>query len=222
MIFLIRGLVVSLGVFFLLYASCSILLAAAWQMGLKRKLSNSAPNLLFALRVLPLVVAFAFVVFFTIPSFLSLEPHSANEATSWFANALACGGEVVLIVGFANAFLAWWKASRFVSAMTATSAPFDTSAGVPAFRTSGRSPALIVAGVHRPALLVSERALEVLEPPEMRAAIEHELAHVRSRDNLKKLLLHTCAFPFLYVIDRAWLQAAEIAADDSAAVNQRS
>jgi len=69
---------------------------------------------------------------------------------------------------------------------------------------------------------VSERALEVLEEPEMRAAIEHELAHVRSRDNLKKLFLHTCAFPFLYTIDRAWLQAAEIAADDHAARSEKS
>ena len=93
---------------------------------------------------------------------------------------------------------------------------------MPAYRTSGRGPALIVAGVHRPALLVSERALEVLEKAEMRAAIEHELAHVRSYDNLKKLLLHICAVPFLYAVDRAWLQAAEIAADDRAAGNEKS
>jgi Zn-dependent protease with chaperone function len=222
MMFLIRGLVVSLGIFFLIYATASVLLAALWRMGLNKKLNNCGPNLLFALRMLPLVIACTFVCFFTIPSFLFLEPKSANEATGWFASALACGGEVVLIIGSCNAFLAWWKASRFVSAVTATSEPLDASADVPVFKTSGRSPALIVAGVHRPALLVSERALEVLEEPEMRAAIDHELAHVRSRDNLKKLLLHTCAFPFLYSVDRAWLQAAEIAADDRAALNEKS
>ena len=44
MIFLIRGLVVSLGVFFLLYASCSITLASLWRMGLNKKLSDSAPE----------------------------------------------------------------------------------------------------------------------------------------------------------------------------------
>src|SRR3954466_11840 len=179
MMFFIRGLVVSLGVFFLIYASSSFLVAVLWRMGLKRKLNNVAPNLLFALRMLPLVLASTFVSFFTIPSFLFLEPKSANEATGWFASALACGGEVVLIVGSCNALLAWWKASRFVSAVTAASAPFDSSAAVPVFKTAGRTPALLVAGVHRPALLVSERALEVLEEPELRAAIDHELAHVR-------------------------------------------
>jgi Zn-dependent protease with chaperone function len=42
------------------------------------------------------------------------------------------------------------------------------------------------------------------------------LAHVRRRDNLKKLLLRLVVFPGMAALEVAWLQATEIAADDAA------
>ena len=42
------------------------------------------------------------------------------------------------------------------------------------------------------------------------------MAHVRRRDNLKKLLLRFVAFPGMTDLEVAWLEATEMAADDAA------
>jgi Zn-dependent protease with chaperone function len=95
-------------------------------------------------------------------------------------------------------------------------------ATVPSFQTSGTAPLLAVAGLGRPKLLVSDAAARMLDAAELEVAIRHELAHVRHRDNLKKLVLRFCAFPSLPTLERAWLQAAEMDADDEAVRDERS
>jgi beta-lactamase regulating signal transducer with metallopeptidase domain len=48
--------------------------------------------------------------------------------------------------------------------------------------------------------------------------VEHERAHVASRDNLKRLVLRGCPrLPFSSLLDTAWSMAAEEAADARAA-----
>jgi Zn-dependent protease with chaperone function len=56
----------------------------------------------------------------------------------------------------------------------------------------------------------------ILTPKELQTALQHELAHVRRRDNLKKLLLRLVAFPGMSGLETAWLEATEMAADDAA------
>jgi Zn-dependent protease with chaperone function len=56
----------------------------------------------------------------------------------------------------------------------------------------------------------------VLNQNELQSALRHEMAHVRRRDNLKKLLLRFVVFPGMAALEVAWLQATEIAADDAA------
>jgi hypothetical protein len=51
--------------------------------------------------------------------------------------------------------------------------------------------------------------------------VRHELCHKRSRDNLKKLLLHGIPFPGMASLERAWLEMAEFAADAEAVSNPR-
>ncbi len=63
---------------------------------------------------------------------------------------------------------------------------------------------------------MSDAAQAVLNTSELRSALRHELAHVRRRDNLKKLLLRLVVFPGMAALEVAWLQATEIAADDAA------
>jgi Zn-dependent protease with chaperone function len=53
----------------------------------------------------------------------------------------------------------------------------------------------------------------------LRAAVQHEIGHVRSRDNLKKLILHAAPFPGMTSLERAWQEAAEFAADEAAVSN---
>jgi beta-lactamase regulating signal transducer with metallopeptidase domain len=52
-------------------------------------------------------------------------------------------------------------------------------------------------------------------------ALNHELEHMKSRDNLKRLILVFCPFPGMAKLESAWSQAAELAADDAAVSDQR-
>jgi Zn-dependent protease with chaperone function len=65
-------------------------------------------------------------------------------------------------------------------------------------------------------VLISDAAEFILNSNELQSALRHELAHVRRRDNLKKLLLHFTAFPDIGGLESAWLQATEMAADEAA------
>ena len=218
MMYLLRWAVVSFGVFFLLYAGLSFVLVVCWRI-VRNRLGTTA---LFTLRVLPLVFAAAIVLLVALPSFLYLEPHSGEETLGLAGILTALGGGAIVLIGLISAALAWRRASRFLALCAAHSRQLKTDVGVPAFEVSGPAPALLVGGVCRPRLLVSGRAAELLNQREMDVAIRHELAHIRRRDNLKKLVLHFCVFPFLAALDREWLMAAEIAADDFAVNDEQA
>ena len=82
-------------------------------------------------------------------------------------------------------------------------------------------PAMIVAGILRPRILVSRAAELELTAGELEAALNHELAHVRLADNFKKLLMRFVAFPGMRGLEAAWLETIELAADDTAVVTTR-
>jgi len=76
---------------------------------------------------------------------------------------------------------------------------------------------LIIVGVLRPRIFVSESTVALLSPEELRMALKHEHEHLKSRDNLKRLILTFCPFPGMTRLEKAWSQATELAADDSLA-----
>ena len=71
-------------------------------------------------------------------------------------------------------------------------------------------------GVRKPKVLVSESTVSLLTHDELQVALQHELAHIRSRDNLKKLVFRFCPFPGMSKLESAWSQAAELVADEAA------
>jgi Zn-dependent protease with chaperone function len=75
---------------------------------------------------------------------------------------------------------------------------------------------MTVAGVCAPKVFVSEAAVAMLNPPELRAALRHEIAHALRYDNLKKLLFRLSAFPAMAELEHAWSEETEMAADDAA------
>jgi beta-lactamase regulating signal transducer with metallopeptidase domain len=81
---------------------------------------------------------------------------------------------------------------------------------------------LLVAGICRPKLLISEQAVRLLDEGETQVAIRHELAHVSFHDNFKKLTLRAAKFPFLSGLEQSWMHAAEVAADDAAVTDESS
>lgn len=217
--FLARGVAVSLADFVLLYTLLCLLVLGSWRM-LRRlapgALARCSANLLFGLRILPLAGAALLTLVFVIPSFLLLEPRSADEAIGIAPTALGFCCLGLFVLGVFRAVSAQAKVSRAMSEWLSGAKEMQGPVAVPVFQTRKGAPPLTVAGVRFPRVLVSEAAVAVLETREFSTALEHELAHVRNHDNLKKLLLQFSPFPGMGDLQQAWLQAAEMEADDAA------
>jgi beta-lactamase regulating signal transducer with metallopeptidase domain len=225
--FALRGIAVSLAFFVLLYCALSSLVAVAWRI-LKRlhTRESSAASALFALRVLPLAASVVVTFVFVVPSFQLLEPRSMDidEGMGTMPAALGMCALVLIVYGLFRVISAQAKSARLVARWLDEAHPLDIHAGAPvrfsaptlAFRSRRAAPPLLLIGVGKPRVLVSASTIALLGNDELRVALKHEFAHVQSRDNLKKLIFRFCPFPGMAVLESAWSQAAELAADDAA------
>jgi beta-lactamase regulating signal transducer with metallopeptidase domain len=217
--FALRGIAVSFSVFLLVYCGLSLAVGCVWRqvwLYSRRCPVRRSADLLFALRMFPLVAATAVTAAFTVPSFLLLEPRSIDEPLGGIPLALGIGGFLLMGFGVVNAALAVMRASRRIATWLDEAKLVDASGAVPVLRIARVGPALTAAGILRPKVLVSGAAEFVLTQKEFDTALRHELAHVRRRDNLKKLALRLVAFPGMAGLENAWLDATEMAADDAA------
>jgi Zn-dependent protease with chaperone function len=176
-------------------------------------------DLLFGLRIMPLALSALVTLVFTVPSFLLLEPHSIDEPIGAIPLALNGCGVLLFVVGMFKATVAQVRTLNIVAEWLNEATALTSSIAVPLLRTRRIIPALTATGILKPKVLMSEAAVAVLTEPELRGALGHEVAHVRRRDNLKKLLLRFCAFPGMAGLEKAWSELAEIAADDAAVSN---
>lgn len=217
--FATRGLAVSFSVFVMVYCALSLAVCFSWRRvriyGQKHPVRRIA-DLLFALRMFPLVTAAVITAAFTVPSFLLLEPRAIDEPLGGVPLVLGLCGAVFGIFGLVNAGLALHRASRTISRWTSDAQPVRSCSPVPVLRIGRRFPAMTAAGIVRPRVLLSSAAEFVLNGNELQTALNHEVAHVRRRDNLKKLMLRFVAFPGMSGLESAWLEATEMAADDAA------
>ena len=222
--FIARGAGISLALFLLLYVPASLVISRGWPQLLRvfaPRTARGSASLLFALRLLPLVLASVFTLVFTLPSFLLLEPRSTNETVGTAPLMLGLGCVALLAAGMVQAASAQMRASRALMKWLDGSTALDSGAAVPVFRTVNDAPSLTVAGVRAPKVLVSEAAIAALTPPELRLALRHEMAHAQSCDNLKKLMFRFSAFPGTAGLERAWAEQSELAADDAAVSSVR-
>src|SRR5579872_119587 len=220
--FAARGLAVSFSVFVMVYCALSLAVCLVWRavwLRSQRHPVRRIADLLFALRMLPLVAAAVITAAFTVPSFLLLEPRSIDEPMSGIPLALGISGAMLGIFGVVNASLALRRASRTIATWTTSAHPVDSGSPVPVLRISQVVPAMTAAGIVRPKVLLSAAAESMLTANELQTALNHEIAHMRRRDNLKKLLLRFVAFPGMSGLEAAWLEATEMAADDAAVSN---
>jgi len=210
MMYWARFAIVCASVFILLYAALSLVLACVWNRLKNKNLIQSADGL-FALRVSPAVTAFIVLALIVVPSFWVLEPPATDEWIGFWAALLTFACLAWLASRSVNLYRAWrHTASIFRNASLWDSA--DSS--LPIYEVRGAGANLFIAGILKPRLLVSRRTMELLDAEELQAAIRHELAHAGAADNLKQIVVRFCGFPLLGPLDRAWLRAAEIAADD--------
>ncbi len=217
--FAARGLAVASSVFFLVYVVLSLAVCYVWGgvSALGGKISaRRRADLLFAFRIFPFAAAAAVTAALTVPSFLLLEPRKIREPLAALPLVLAVCGIGLAGFGAANAIAALLRAGGMISRWMNHAKTIESQLSIPVLRIEPTAPALTVAGIFRPRVLLSGAAQFSLNDNELRTALRHEVAHVRRRDNLKKLLLRFLAFPGMKSMETAWLESTEMAADDDA------
>jgi hypothetical protein len=217
--FAARGIAVSFSMFFLLYGGLSVAVGTLWArvwLHSERYPARHCADLLFAIRMLPLAISLAVTLALTVPSFVLLEPHAIREPVGDIPVVLGLCGLVLVLLGILNVTAAVWAASRTIATWVGDGLLVKGGSSVPVLRISRVVPALTAAGIFRPVVLISHTVESVLNQNELQSALRHEMAHVRRRDNLKKLLLRFVVFPGMAALEVAWLQATEMAADDAA------
>jgi beta-lactamase regulating signal transducer with metallopeptidase domain len=223
MMFALRGIAISFSVFFILYSALSFAVCITWR-SLARYLcrfpASRYADSLFFLRMLPIVSSVGVTVVFAVPSFLRFEPRSVKESIGIVGVLGACG-VAVLLAAIWSSTMALVKTSRTVTRWSNHASvlgrhALNTGQIVPVLRTSMVAPPLTVAGIIRPRIWLSGLAERMLTPRELHAALQHELIHVRRRDNLRKLILKFAPFPGMAQLESEWHEATEMATDDAA------
>ena len=217
--FAARGIAVSLSVFVIVYSVLSLALACVWRRAAlcaQRLSVRRAADMLFAMRMFPVITAAVMTAGFTVPSFLLLEPRATDESMGTVSLALCACGVVLGLMGIINAAIVLRRASRVVAEWTRGARLDKSLNSVPVLTISPVSPAMSATGILRPKILLSGVAELRLTSSELQAALNHELAHVRHADNLKKLLMRFVGFPGMSGLEAAWLETTEMAADDAA------
>jgi Zn-dependent protease with chaperone function len=218
--FAMRGVAVSLTFFVLIYCFLSALVAASWRwLKFPSAAEQSVADLLFVLRVLPLFASIVITAAFVVPSFQILEPRSIDEGMGTLPIALGVAALLLIAYGSYRGITAQTRTSRIVARWLEGARPLETCAEAITFRSRRETPPLTLVGMRKPRVLVSDSTVELLSRDELRVALKHELAHIRSCDNLKKLVFRFSPFPGLTKLEAAWSQAAELAADDAAVSN---
>jgi Zn-dependent protease with chaperone function len=220
--FVLREIAVSLTFFVLIYCLLSALVAVAWRpLKLLHVAQQSVAALLFGLRILPLLASLVVTLALVVPSFQVLEPRSANESMGATPFALGVCALLLIAYGCFRVITAQIRSTRVVTRWLEGARPLKTNAdSTLIFQSRREAPPLTLVGVHKPRVLVSESTVALLSDDELHIALRHELQHMKSRDNLKKLIFRFCPFPGMAKLESAWLQAAELAADDAAVSNQ--
>ena len=219
MTFAARGLLVSLAFFAVLYCSLSALIAMGWRVAAwARRGKRLAPSagVFFALRIFSFAISSVVTVFFTFPSFWLMERPSLDEDAGTFVLA-ACA----LVIVAAGVFRLLRDRSRTASAVEKWLLRPDGAAAKQVLSAGKGAPALMLTGVLRPRVMISDAAASVLSEDELQVAIRHELGHRRSWDNMKRVLISATPFPGMRGIETAWREAAELAADDAAVENRQ-
>ena len=222
--FALREIAVSLTFFVLVYCLLSAVVAVAWRaMKRVRASEKSVAALLFGLRVLPLTASVIITFVLVVPSFQLLEPRSIDEGMGRMPLTLGVCALLMIAAGCFRVITAQRKTSRVVARWLEGAHPLAGEAvahtSAMTYCSGGSAPPLTLIGVRKPCVLVSASTVALLNHDELQIALKHEIAHMQSRDNLKKLFFRFCPFPGMAKLASAWSEAAELAADDSAVEN---
>lgn len=220
--FTLLKITVSLDSFLLLYWLFSLLVEAVWRPVRPLHVAQrSIATILFGMRIFPLAASLIITFTLVLPSF-QLEPLPVRERLGMLPLALGVGALLMIVVGVFRVIAAQLRTTRAVNYWLEGAQPIEGNAGsAVAFQSQRESPPLLIVGILHPKILVSQSTVGLLTPDELHIALKHEHEHMKSRDNLKRLILTFCPFPGMGRLERAWAQASELAADDAAVSNER-
>jgi beta-lactamase regulating signal transducer with metallopeptidase domain len=189
----------------------------------RRLSAHARATILFIMRVGPPAVALAFVVALLIPSYLLYEPYATGEVVSKKLAVLALASLIGVAFALWRGLKSWLATRKLLREWLEEAERIQVDGtDIPAFRIKHAFPVIAVVGSLRPRLFVASHVLDSLSEEEMLASIAHEYGHLAARDNLKRVLMRACRdmltmVPGGHLIDRAWAENAEAAADESAA-----
>jgi len=216
--------IVCLAIFLMATAVGTVAANGVAKVTVHRKCQNDTQyfaELLFCLRLFPVVMAVAVTFGFALPSFLLLEPKPTIERPEPGLLLLAFCAAVAIAVFVERAIHLFLTTKRIVGEWSRAAKPLHVAGlSVPIYIIERPESLIAAAGFFRPKIFLGRAAFASLADHELRAAIAHESAHVRSLDNLKRFLLHVTRLPkyfrSLALVETNWLQASELAADQGA------
>lgn len=225
----VLALLISLAVWFLVISTTSLLslplrrIFFGKNVVTSRRIEQSPAslaNILFLLRTLPFFLALILAMGIALPAFLENEPHSTGETVSAKLWLLAFAGALLLAAMMARGARVLWATARVEKRWLAKSQNQLKIAGIEArlYCVESESPLLAVTGILRPKIFVAHRVLRLLSPGELRAAVAHEMDHIRRLDNMRQFLLKITRPPLWLAgaQDSSWTLASECAADEGA------
>lgn len=224
--FELLGLALLLATLLTFNSLASLVMAGLWRVAGRATNSWTAVSrarLLFSLRTLPALLAFLSVALLLIPSYIVYEPRHTTETVSLKLGLLAflsaTGMAVSIYRGIAtNRATAKLTSDWLRQGKSVQIAGID----IEAYQIEHTFPLIAIVGFLRPKLFIASQVLELLTPEEISAAVAHENGHLAARDNLKRGLLQACRDALLIIpsgrlLDKAWSEASEEAADENAA-----
>lgn len=217
------GLILTLGSLaagYLLLRGASDLAALRWwRRGLAACLAGRADES-FWMAAGPWVAAVAGAFGVVLPAFLLFEPIATRETPGWLLRAAAVYGAWLIAQSAWRATRATTRSFRAVAAWRRRSERIAVAGAAPrAFAVEAAAPIVAVGGLFRPNLYIDRRVLEACTAGELASIVAHERAHVRRRDNLKRLAFAACpaaGTPRCHSRLARWIAAAERAADEQA------
>ncbi len=207
-------------------SAASLIIAGLWR-GLGKFTDSwsaaARARLLFFLRTLPAFIAFLFVSFLLVPSYLAYEPRHTAENVSLKLGLLALLSATGIGVSIYRAFATQRATTKLTSDWLRQGTPVEIPGiAVKSYVIKHQFPLIGIVGFWRPRLFIARQVLDLLTSEEIAAAIAHENGHLAARDNLKRGVLQACRDALLIIpsgrsLDKAWSEASEEAADENAA-----
>lgn len=182
---------------------------------------------LFALRLIPAVGGMLLTGCLVTPAFLRFEPARDAEQPGPVLLLLGAGGMFVLVAGGVRILRAVSLTRRLRRRWLASASTLPALDGkMPAHLIDVPYPLVAIVGILRPVLVVSRKVAGGCSANEVQLIAAHEQAHLRARDNLKRLIIDGCPDVLRWTrtgreIAEAWSASAEDAADDAATQGDR-